>query len=332
MRIESSVTAISWIPSEAVEGLPKVPFTMGVVHYDDPPPDVIEDLDALREADAFREANELRAYIEVEDGKITDYGHLGRGHIGVTRVKLGPREVSVPAVALSTIQGEPEAGDGWVRFTQTAGGRTGMPAPRRVRGKSFFQIKSAIAWTTLALTIKADGSSEHELIGASPFPRHWIYDKDGKLVQKSGMIDFEQWYRESYGENTPWGDEDSPAFITEVESALERELSRSIMREGGAQKPVRLETDATLVEQGDSGNELYLLLDGVLAAEVDGATVAEIGPGAILGERAIVEGGNRTATLRAVTPAKVVAVPADQIDPAALEELAGARRREGEET
>ena len=328
MRIESSVTAVSWIPSEAVEGLPKIPFTMGVAHYDDPPPDVIDDLDALREADAFREANELRAFIEVEDGKITDCGHLGRGHLGVTRMKLGPRELSVAAVALPTIQGEPEVGDGWARFTQTAGGRTGMPAPRRVRGKPFFQINSAIAWTTLALTIKVDGSSDHELIGASPFPRHWVYDHERKLVQKSGMIDFDRWYRESFGKNTPWGDEDSPAFVTEVESALERELSRSVMREGAQSKPTRLDVDDTLVEQGDSGNELYLLIDGVLAAEVDGETVAEIGPGAILGERAVVEGGKRTATLRAVTPAKVVSVPADQVEPAALEELAGARRRE----
>ena len=326
MRIESSVTAISWIPSEAVEGLPKIPFTMGVAHYDDPPPDVLDDLDALHEADAFREANELRAFIEVDDdGKITDYGHLGQGRIGVTRMKLGPREVSVAAVALPTIQGEPEVGDGWVRFKQTAGGRTGMPAPRRVRGKPFFQINSAIAWTTLALTIKADGSSEHELTGASPFPRHWIYDKDGKLAEKSGMIDFEQWYRESYGKNTPWGDEDSDAFVTEVESELERELARSIMRHGAASKPTRLEVDETLTEQGAPGDELYLVLDGVLAAEIDGETVAQIGPGAILGERAIVEGGKRTATLRAVTPAKVVTVEADQIEPSALEELAGRR-------
>src|SRR6266550_6322992 len=107
MRIESSVTSISWIPSEAVEGLPKMPFTMGVTHYDDPPPDTIEDLGALVEADAFREANELRAYIDVEDGKIVGYGQLGGGHIGVTRMKLGPKEVSVPAVALETIQSEP---------------------------------------------------------------------------------------------------------------------------------------------------------------------------------------------------------------------------------
>ena len=328
MRIESSVTAVSWIPSEAVEGLPKIPFTMGVAHYDDPPPDVIEDLDALREADAFREANELRAYVEVEDGTITGYGHLGRGHLGVTRMKLGPRELSVAAVALPTIQGEPEAGDGWVRFTQTAGGRTGMPAPRHVRGKPFFQINSAIAWTTLALTIKADGSAEHELIGASPFPRHWIYDQEGKLIQKSGMIDFDEWYRESFGKNTPWGDEDSPAFVTEVESALERELSRSIMRDGAASKPRQVDAGETLVEQGDPGDELYLLLDGVLAVQVDGETLAEVGPGSILGERAVVEGGVRTATLRAVTPAKVVAVAAAEIEPSALEELAGGRRRE----
>src|SRR5262245_66511232 len=94
VRIESSVTAISWIPSEAVEGLPKIPFTMGVAHYDDPPPDVIEDLDAMREADAFREANELRAFIEVgDDGSIMDSAHLGTGHRGLTRLTVGPKEL-----------------------------------------------------------------------------------------------------------------------------------------------------------------------------------------------------------------------------------------------
>jgi hypothetical protein len=329
MRIESSITAISWIPSEAVDGLPKLPFTMGMAHYDDPPPDQIEDLEAMREADLFREANELKGFVEFgEDGTAKDYGHMGRGQIGVTRVKLGPKELSVAAVALPTLQNDPEVGDGWVRFTQTAGGRTGMPAPRRVSGKPFFRINSAIAWTTLALTIKADGSSEGELIGASPFPRHWVYDKDAKLVQKSGTIDFAEWYRKAHGGNTPWGDEDSPPFVTEVESAIERELSSSIMKSGTASKPRRLGVDEVVTEQGEEGNELYLLLDGVLAVEVDGATIAEVGPGAILGERAVVEGGRRTATLRAVTPAKVVAASADDIEPSALEELAGARRRE----
>jgi len=81
MRIQSSVTAISWIPSEAVEGLPKLPFTMGVAHYDYPPPDRIDHLETMHRADLFREANELQAWIEVEDGKITDYGQTGaRAH------------------------------------------------------------------------------------------------------------------------------------------------------------------------------------------------------------------------------------------------------------
>ena len=161
-----------------------------------------------------------------------------------------------------------------------------MPAPRRVRGKPFFRINSAIAWTTLALTIKADGSSEHELAGASPFPRHWVYDKDGKLVQKSGTIDFEQWYRESHGGNTPWGNEDSEAFVTEAESALERELSRTIMRSGAASKPRRLEVDETLTEQGEPGDGSTSCSTACSAWRSTARPSAEVGPGAVLGERA----------------------------------------------
>ena len=36
-RFESSITSISWIPSEAIEGLSKVPFELGVTHYDQVP-------------------------------------------------------------------------------------------------------------------------------------------------------------------------------------------------------------------------------------------------------------------------------------------------------
>ena len=63
-----------------------------------------------------------------------------------------------------------------------------------------------------------------------------------------------------------------------------------------------------LVEQGQLGAELYLLLDGVVAVEVDGEPLAELGPGAILGERAVLEGGRRTSTLRAVARQVRVAV------------------------
>ena len=40
---------------------PKLPFEMGIAHYDQAPPDVIEDLDGSAEADRFRFANRLPA-------------------------------------------------------------------------------------------------------------------------------------------------------------------------------------------------------------------------------------------------------------------------------
>ena len=329
MRIESSVTAVSWIPSDAIEGMPKIPFELGIGHYDEPPPDRLEegDLERLRDEDRFREANSLTAWIEVEDGKVVAHGQDGAGLVGSTTFRLGPKNVVVPGVAFEILRPEPELSEDAVRFVQTVGGRAGFPAPRRVGGKPFFRVHSASAWTTLALTIRADGSSEHELVGASPFPRHWIYDHRGELAQKAGTIDFKTWSREAHGDRTPWGDEESEAFVTQAETALERQLSRELMN-GAAPKRRKLEPGETLVEQGEVGNELYLLLDGVLAVEVDGGDVAEIGPGAILGELAVLEASERTATLRARTRCRVGIVPAELIDRSALEQLAAGRRRE----
>jgi hypothetical protein len=329
MRIESSVTAISWIPSEAIEGMPKIPFDLGIGHYDEPPPDRLDegDLERLRDADRFREANHLKAWIEVEDGKVVDCGHVGDGLVGSTTFRMGPKDVVIPGVPFDTLQPEPEVFGDRARFVQTVGGRAGFPAPRMVKGKPFFRIHSATAWTTLALTIRADGSSDHELVGASPFPRHWVYDRDGDLAHKAGTIDFKKWYREAHGEHTPWGDEDSDAFVTHAESALERQLSADLMQGAGKLPRRKLKPDETLVEEGEPGEELFLLLDGVLSAEVEGEEIAQVGPGAILGEGAVVGGGRRSATLRACTPARVAVIAADQIDRTAMETLAAKRSR-----
>jgi hypothetical protein len=328
MRIESSVTAISWIPSEAIEGLSKLPFEIGLTHYDQPPPVTLDDLETLRRTDRFREANQLRAFIEVEDGQIVDHGHLGGGLIGSTTVRVGPAAVHFPAVQLPDLRPEPEATPTSVRFIQTVGGRMGLPTPRPVGRKPYFKFWPSIAWTTLAITLRADGSSEHELVGASPFPRHWIYDDSGTLVEKSGVIDFKKWFDESFGEQTPWGSYDSPALVTAVESALEHQLSQAIMR-GGKKPAIRtLEAQEVLVTQGEPGEEIFLILDGVLAVEVDGEVVAEIGPGAIVGERAFLEGGTRTATLRATTRARVATARGQDLTQEDLAAIASGHRRE----
>ncbi|CAN5696141.1 hypothetical protein BH18ACT15_BH18ACT15_08750 [soil metagenome] len=324
-RIESSVTSLSWIPREAVRGATRLPFDVGFAHYDMPPPDTLDDLSELLAADTIRFANELRAWIEVEDGRITEHGHSGKGHMGRTTVRLGRMGLGLAGVAFPDIRPEPEVGDTWVRFVQTAGGRTGLPAPRRVSRKPYVQIAAPTAWTTLTLTIHTDGTTEYEVLGASSFPRHWIYDPEGKLSAKTGVIDFKTWYRHAFRDRTPWGEYDSPAMVMAVESALERELSRLIV---GTNPPFRsLPEGETLVEQGDEGNELFLLFDGVLAVEIDGEVVTELGPGAILGEMALVDGGRRSATLRARTPCRIAAVPGDQMDKEALSRLAATRRR-----
>ena len=326
--MESSVTSLSWIPSEAVAGVNKGMFEMGVAHYDDPPPDVIEDLDALRESDAFRFANRLEAWIEVEGGKIVNADYGGGGVMGSTTVSLGGKGVTFAAVELPELREDPVITDDRATFVQTYGGRTALPAPRHVPRPPFVQFRAPLVWTTLALTINADGSSSFELTGASPFPRHWVYDQSGKLAAKVGLADFKQWYRKSFGRNTPWGSTNSTALVTAVETALERELAGLIMRGGAKPELRKLKAGALLTEQGQPGGEVFLVLDGVLVSEVDGQPVAELGPGAILGERAVLEGGVRTSTLRAVTKCRVAVARGDQLDRKVLEQISEGHRRE----
>ena len=329
MRYESCVTSLSWIPSEAVTGATRTAFDSGFTHYDDPPPAELGDIEELRAGDRFRFANVLRAWIEVDDsGRITDGGYDGGGIMGTTTLRLAGLSHAFQAVSLPDMQRTPEQGDGWMRFVQTTGGRTAIPAPRPVRRRPFVQWQAPLVWTTLSLTLHADGRAEYSVTGASRFPRHWIYDADGRLAHKSGLTDYANWTRVSFGRHTPWGDEDSPALVTAVETALEQALSVQLMH--GAAKPriTQLQAGDELVRQGDFGQDIYLVLDGVIRVERDGTRLAEYGPGAMLGERAALEGGTRTSTLAAVTRCRVASVPAVQLDLSDLAELATGHRRE----
>ncbi len=333
MRREAVVTSISWIPSEAITGLAKLPFGSKMAHYDVPPPDslapdVSASLESLLAEDRFRFANELRAWIEVEDGRIIDCGYTGGGCIGATTIRFGAGPVTVAAVALPDVQQPPEVGEESVRFAQTAGGRTGVPAPRTVHRKPFIQYHAPIAWASLELTIHVDGHAEGKLVGASPFPRHWVYGTDGELLAKTGLVDFKEWYKNAFGDHTPWGDLDSPALVTAVESALERELSTSIMRGGAKPKIRKVAEGDVLIEQGSQGDELFVLLDGVLSVLHDGQELGLMGPGSVFGERAVLEGGTRTVTVQAVTKCKIAAASGDAIDRDALARLSEGHRRE----
>ena len=77
------------------------------------------------------------------------------------------------------------------------------------------------------------------------------------------------------------------------------------------------------------GSMTALVVVAMFVADDPGSAGAYmIGPGAMLGERAHLEGGIRTSTLVAVTDCRVASVEARQFDHDALVELSGGHRRE----
>ena len=136
----------------------RVPFDVGVAHYDPPPPDVIENLTALkalRDSDRFRFANRLSAWIEVDkDGDVTDAGYDGGGHMGATTMKIGRVARTFEPIALPDIQRKIKQTKNSATFEQTCGGRTGVPAPRRVRRKPFIQWQAPLVWTSVYISVE----------------------------------------------------------------------------------------------------------------------------------------------------------------------------------
>ena len=216
-------------------------------------------------------------------------------------MRVGPMGFTFQAHGFPDLRPDPEVAESSVTFTQTAGGRPGMPAPRLV-GRGRPALVAPTVWTTLRLELHADGRAEGAMVGATSFPRHWVYDDAGDVVSKSATISFEDWYERGPGTKaTPWGDEDSPVFTTMAETALERELSAALMQHG--RPDVReLPEGTVLTQQGDEADELFVILDGMVSVEVDGRDLGDLGPGAVVGERALLEGGRRTATVRDPSP------------------------------
>jgi hypothetical protein len=338
MEHTAAVTTVSWIPSEAIEDAPmlRAPFELGITHYDMPPPDDIgprATLEQLAADDVFRFAHRLSGVVEVKDGRVVAarYDDTSRGVMGGTTVRVGRWSTRLTGIELELLREKPRITDTTVTLRQTFGGRTGLPAPRRVEGRPFARLAAPLVWTTLAMTLHADGRADVELAGASAFPRHWVFGSDGTLVAKSGTTKFLEWYRGAHGAHTPWGAENAPVLVAQAESVLERRLSETIMRGGERPEVVRLSEGDVLIEQGSPAGPVYLVLDGLLGVEVDGRELSVLGPGAIVGERAHVGGDHRTATLRARTDLRLAVARPEQLDSAALAELSTLHRREEEQ-
>lgn len=73
-----------------------------------------------------------------------------------------------------------------------------------------------------------------------------------------------------------------------------------------------------LIRQGDAGSAMYLVMQGKVKVETEGARgsvqLAELGRGACLGEVSVLTGGTRTATVTAIDAVQVVAFENHRIE------------------
>lgn len=87
----------------------------------------------------------------------------------------------------------------------------------------------------------------------------------------------------------------------------------ALERLGGAVEHVAAPAGDVLVRQGDPGDAIYLIVTGRLLATVVGerTELAEMGPGELIGEVAVLRGGQRTATVRALRDSTLLRLSAD---------------------
>jgi hypothetical protein len=249
------------------------------MHYDPPPPLTLSDVDGMRRRGEFRFAHRLGAYIDVEDGRITGAGYTGGKLMGLTPITAGPLRVMLPTKANRDIRWQPAIGATEATFVQTAGGRPGFSLLKPTWRWPFLVTKPFTIWTTITLTINVNGSYTQALAGASPFPRHWLYDAAGHLVEKSALTRNQVWARTVFGAHTPWGGEEQTVDVAEPETQLERALADEIMQHDGQPAIRQLHADDFLFRQSETGTANALVLDGIFELRVDGHVVGHAGPG-----------------------------------------------------
>ena len=91
-----------------------------------------------------------------------------------------------------------------------------------------------------------------------------------------------------------------------------------------------LPAGTVLAREGEAGSSFVVIRAGTAAVEQAGAALRQLGPGDYFGEIALIDGGVRTATVRAIEPIDAVVVERDGFErlmrefPAIRIELLGA--------
>jgi CRP-like cAMP-binding protein len=71
-------------------------------------------------------------------------------------------------------------------------------------------------------------------------------------------------------------------------------------------RPVEAQTGDHLTHQGEIGLDFFVIVEGDAVASVDGDEVGTIGTGGFFGEMALIDGGERVATVTATSPMRLL--------------------------
>src|SRR5215218_7408307 len=71
---------------------------------------------------------------------------------------------------------------------------------------------------------------------------------------------------------------------------------------------------AAVVREGGYANDFYAIEDGTARVERDGQHLADLGPGDVFGEQALLEGEQRSASVIAASPLRVVKISHWELD------------------
>jgi CRP-like cAMP-binding protein len=83
----------------------------------------------------------------------------------------------------------------------------------------------------------------------------------------------------------------------------------------GAGVATEIPAGRVLIERGQHGAGLYVIQEGTVVVETSDEGVREMGPGEIVGERALFSaGGTRAARVRAATDLRVIAVDRSEVE------------------
>ena len=85
---------------------------------------------------------------------------------------------------------------------------------------------------------------------------------------------------------------------------------RDLQKIARASNEINIDAGRILVEQGDAGREMFVVVDGEAVVKRNNRVVSGLGPGDAIGELALLDHGPRTATVEAATPMTVLVLSA----------------------